>query len=89
MVFNSNGLNSDPDTFVKQRIKLDGMPYPLHRNQYRWPSDQRLFAGWTFKPNPEVNPDVSELERTYGFYSDKQQITSTEIFKRVGGVVTG
>ena len=78
-MFDSNGLNTDPDSFVKQRIRLDGQPYSLRRNQYQWPQDQRLFAGWTFKPNPELNPDISDLEQRYGFYNDKQQITSTEI----------
>ena len=37
LVFDSNGLNADPDSFAKQRIRLDGQPYSLRRNQYRWP----------------------------------------------------
>lgn len=85
-MFDSNGLNADPDTFVKQRIKLDGRPYSLRRNQYQWPQDQQLFAGWTFTPNPAVNVDTSTLN---GFYNDKQQITSTEIEDRCGPVRSG
>jgi len=37
IVFNSNGLGSDPDSFVKQRIRADGKAYRLRRNQYEWP----------------------------------------------------
>lgn len=86
LVFDSNGLNADPDTFVKQRIRLDGQPYSLRRNQYQWPQDQRLFAGWTFTPNPAINVDTSTLN---GFYNDKQQITSTEIEDRCGPIRSG
>ena len=85
LVFDSNGLNSDPASFVKQRIRLDGQPYTLRRNQYQWPQDQRLFAGWTFSPHPAVN----QTDGLKGFYSDKQQITSMEIEQRYEEVYGG
>lgn len=86
IVFHPNGQSSDSSQFVKQRFRLDGQPYTLRRNQYRWQQDQKLFAGWTFSPNPRDNPDTSTLK---GFYTDKQQITAADITENFGPVKSG
>ena len=81
LVFNSNGLDTNPDTFVKQHIRIDGQKYRLRRNQYQWPSDQKIFIGWTFSEYPSDNPYISELN---GFYNDADEISSTDIERLIG-----
>lgn len=85
IVFNPNGLESDQSQFVKQRIRADGLPYKLRRNQYKWPQDQKLFAGWTFTPYPK-DDQTTNLD---GFYQDAQEITSGEIEEQVGPIRSG
>lgn len=92
IVFHPNGGQySDASLFIKQRMRLDGQPYALRRNEYRYPQDQKLFAGWTFGQGevgrrPSDNPDTDTL---IGFYTDRQQITSTEIEDKIGGLSMG
>lgn len=77
IIFNPSNAAIDNKTYMKQRIKADGKRYRLRRNQYSWPEDQYIFAGWTFTPNPPINS--VDTDSLHGFYTDTQQITSTEI----------
>ena len=85
IIFDSSGA-TDSSQFVKQRIRMDDGKYPLHRNQYAWPQDQKVFAGWTFTPNAGDNPDTSRL---LGFYGDGYEMTAAEIQSKLGVIQQG
>jgi hypothetical protein len=81
VVFNSSSLDVG-QKYVKQRVRADGEPYRLRRNQYRWPGGDLQFAGWTFTQYPAVDCDVDALN---GFWRDGDYITSDQIEAYLNG----